>query len=410
MSVASGRNRGGPNLILASRTPTPPRASTTSLSSCISEDSNLGQHSKWDQSGVSTGQSQRKRRRDGAIIYYSGAPFCTDLSGDYGEVSPDTYDMTSSGDQPMQEDPVYLHLVHRPYINRTSSGSSIPVKPLSELDSFHAMTAPSDGVDEEMTASDSDDCIDADFGWSDTHQQAQLTNLEASGLGGVYPDDHFVVVVSTRRSTEAMLDDDSDGGDDDEKSDKYWSPAPQSRLADRLSHDTVGSRGTTDSIAATLALMSTESSVPRYASARKLLTVKIGYMTRKIHPLPPVPLPPPAFYHALSDSDSDGYGTSFEEDISVSSERSILSKRPMLEGSMDSENRDLSGNDEEDEHSDGGLDFDPGSSVSKKTSRESGANLRDRPSIPPLPEKSTGSSAATAGGAGSGYYSSMEDA
>ncbi|KAJ8106586.1 hypothetical protein ONZ43_g7018 [Nemania bipapillata] len=90
----------------------------SSSSNGQSEESNLGQYSKWDQSGVSTSQSQRKRRRDGAIIYYSGAPFCTDLSGDYGEVSPDTYDMTSSGNQPMQEDSVYLHLVHRPYISR----------------------------------------------------------------------------------------------------------------------------------------------------------------------------------------------------------------------------------------------------------------------------------------------------
>ncbi|KAI0096886.1 frequency clock protein [Nemania sp. FL0031] len=377
-----------------------------------SEDSNLGQHSKWDHSGLSTGQSQRKRRRDGAIIYYSGAPFCTDLSGDYGEVSPGTYDMTSSGDQPMQEDPVYLHLVHRPYINRSPSGSSIPFKPLSELNLFHAMADPDDNVDEEMTASGSDNYkyIDADFSWSDTKQQAQLTNLEASGLGGVYPDDHFVVVVSTRRPTDMMLDVDSDDNDDDGESEKYWSPAPQSRLTDRFSHDTAGSRGTTDSIATTLALMSTESPAPRYASARNLLTVEIGYMTSKIHVLPPVPLPPPAFYHPLSDTDSDGYGTSWEDDISVSSERSILSKRPMLEGSMDSDNRDLSGNDEEDEHSDGGLDLDPSSIISKKTSRGSGINLGDGPSITPLPNDSTGSSAATAGGPGNGSYISVEDA
>ncbi|KAI1122756.1 frequency clock protein [Nemania abortiva] len=395
-----------------------------------SEDSNLGHHSRWDQSGVSTGLSQRKRRRDGAIIYYSGAPFCTDLSGDYryGEVSPDTYDMTSSGDQPMQEDPVYLHLVHRPYINRSPSGSSIPFKPLSELNSYYSMTDPNGGGDENMTISDSDDSIDADFGWSDTDQQARLTTFEASGLGGVYPDDHFIVVVSTRRPTEATLDDDSgdededdgeddngdehDDNDDDEdvRRDRHGSSAPQSRFVDRLSHDTATSRGTTDSIAATLALMATRSPVPRHTSARKPLTVKIGYMASEVQRLQPIPLPPPAFYHPSTDSDSDDYGSSSEDDISVSSERSILSKRPIIEGSLDSDNRDLSGNDEEDEHSDGGLDFGPSTSISRMMSRESGINLGDGPSIPPLQKNTTGSSVATAGGLGSGYYSSMEDA
>ncbi|KAI0878202.1 frequency clock protein [Hypoxylon argillaceum] len=311
-----------------------------------SEDSNLGQHSRWGHSRVSTGQSQRKRRRDGAIIYYSGAPFYTDLSGDYGEVS-DTYDMTSSGDQPSQQDPVYLHLVHRPSINRSASGSSIPFKPLSELNSYNAMINSTSAGEAERAASDTDGFIDADFSWSDTNQQSRLANLETSGLGGVYPDDHFVVVVSTRRPTKAT-------------------------------------------------------------PARKSLTVEVGYITGKINRLSPTPLPPAAFYRPSSDSDSDGYGTDVE-DISVSSERSILSKRPMLEGSLDSNNRYLSGYDEEDEHSDGGLDADPSTSISREMSRNGGIKSGDGSSIPPVSKHNTGSSAATAGGAGSGYYSSTED-
>ncbi|KAG4219773.1 hypothetical protein PC116_g31748, partial [Phytophthora cactorum] len=98
------------------------------------EDSNLGgMDSRWGQSGVS-GVSQRKRRRDGAIIYYSGAPFCTDLSGDFGEgeVSPATYDMTSSGDNGDQGPMQLLSLGNtRPQFSRSTSGSSLPFRPLS---------------------------------------------------------------------------------------------------------------------------------------------------------------------------------------------------------------------------------------------------------------------------------------
>ncbi|KAI0185270.1 frequency clock protein [Xylaria flabelliformis] len=337
-----------------------------------SEDSNGGLRSKWDQSGVSTGQSQRKRRRDGAIIYYSGAPFCTDLSGDYsyGEVSPDTYGVTSSGDQPMQEEPVALHLVHRPFINRSASGSSIAFKPLSEPNSVSAM------VD---TPSEADDCIEADFAWSDSEQQSFLTNLEASGLGGVSPDDHFVVVVSTKRPKKGILDDGSDGDEDDR---------------------------TTDSIASKLARMSTESRVQGHIPTNKTSAIQIRYIASKVHRLPPVPLPPPTFYFPSGGSDSD-YGASFEEDVSVSSERSILSKRPMLEGSPDSDNRDLSGNDEEDEHSEAEPVFNLSSGDANKMS---GIRHQEQTSMPPSSKSTTGSSAATAGGAASGYYSSLEDA
>ncbi|KAI0486707.1 frequency clock protein [Xylaria cf. heliscus] len=373
-----------------------------------SEDSNAGLHSKWDQSGISTGQSQRKRRRDGAIIYYSGAPFCTDLSGDYsyGEVSPGTYDMTSSGDQPMQEDSVALHLVHRPFVNRSASGSSIPFKPLSEPNLDSVMVDPNSTSEAEPTMSEADNYIEADFPWSDSEQQAFLTNLEASGLGGISPDDHFVVVVSTRRPKNRSLDDDNDV-DGDNSTDYDASPGLPPNLVTRIGHGTDGSRETADLIASRLALMSTQSPVRGQIPTHKTLTIKIRYIASKVHRLPPVPLPPPTFYFPSGDSDSE-YGASLEEDVSVSSERSILSKRPMLEGSLDSDNRDLSGNDEEDEHSE---DDEPIFNLSSgDINKMPGSGHRDETPMLPLSKNITGSSAATAGGAGSGYYSSMEDA
>ncbi|KAI1427646.1 frequency clock protein [Xylaria sp. FL1777] len=378
-----------------------------------SEDSSPGLHAKWDQSGISAGQSQRKRRRDGAIIYYSGAPFCTDLSGDYGEVSPDTYDMTSSDDQQDQlmQDPIQLHLVHRPHVSRTPSGSSIAFKPLSEPTLYSSLTDPEIPGDAETVLSDTDNFIEADFPWSDSSQQSRLINLEASGLGGICPDDHFVVVVSTKRPRNATVHCDDTDDDDDISSDDNASSAARSRFVSRLSHDTTVSRGTADSIASKVALMSTKSPMMKNTSAHKVFTVKIEYVTGRIRRLPPVPLPPPAFYFPSGDSESEEYGGSLDDDISVSSERSILSKRPMVEGSPGSDNRDLSGNDEEDEYSENSPDFGLSrNNSSRKLSRMSGIELTDGPSVLPLSKVTTGSSAATAGGAGSGYNSSMEDA
>ncbi|KAJ3572046.1 hypothetical protein NPX13_g5181 [Xylaria arbuscula] len=349
------------------RPPSLPRGQSSSTddsgsSNGQSEASNGGMHSKWNQSGVSPEQSQqRKRRRDGAIIYYSGAPFCTDLSGDYGEVSADTYDMTSSDDQhdqpvQAQEDPVHLHLVHRPYVNRSPSGSSIQIKPLSEPMLYSA------AADEaESTPSEADSGIEADFPWSDADQESRLVNLEASGLGGTYPDDHFYVVVSTRRPKTLTLYEGEDVSDDEASSDDdSVSRQNQSRSDNRLSHDSTTSRGTADSIASRMASMSTASSLAR-DTARRILKIKIEYGPNKVNRLPPVPLPPPCFYFRWGESeDTEEYGASFEDDRSVSSERSVLSKRPMLEGSPGSDNRDLSGNDEEDDYSDSspGLDRD----------------------------------------------------
>ncbi|KAI3334625.1 frequency clock protein [Ustulina deusta] len=376
--------------------------------------SNPGLHSKWDQSGLSPGQSQRKRRRDGAIIYYSGAPFCTDLSGDYGEVSPDTYDMTSLDDQQDQlmQDPVQLHLVHRPCVNRSPSGSSIPLKPLSDPKLYSALTDSESTNAADTTPGETDNCIEANFPWSESSQQSRLINLEASGLGRICPDDHFVVVVSTQRPKKATVHDDNCNNDNDISSDDdNASPAAQSRLVDRLSHDTIVSRGTADSIAGKVASMSTKSPMKRTASAREMLTIKIKYITGKVHHLLPVPLPPPAFYFPSGDSESEDYGASVGEDNSVSSERSILSKRPMLEGSPGSDDGNLSGNDEEDDYSDSSPGFDLSRNKSpRKIRRTSGIERGHGPSELPVSNVTTGSSAATAGGAGSGYYSSMEDA
>ncbi|KAI1431242.1 frequency clock protein [Xylaria sp. CBS 124048] len=238
----------------------------------------------WTKSGVSTALSKRKRRRDGAIIYYSEAPFYTDLSGDDGEIRPDTYDTMSSGDQPMQN-PVHVDLVHS---NRSVSG---PLKSLSEFEQYHNTMDVKSVSEVGISAGEVEDDIEAHFPWSDSDQSTRLNDLEASGLGGVSPDDHFLVVVSTRRPRCARINDNEFGG------------------SESLAQDVIVSRLTSTSPAA------------GYTAKRRALAVEIEHIADEFRRLPPVSLPPAAFYFRSGDSDSDDFddgGEDYDDDNDVS--------------------------------------------------------------------------------------------
>ncbi|KAL7619811.1 hypothetical protein AAE478_010356 [Parahypoxylon ruwenzoriense] len=373
------------------------------------EESNLGMNSRWGQSGVS-GVSQRKRRRDGAIIYYSGAPFCTDLSGDFGEgeVSADTYDMTSSGNRgthDTDQGPLSLGMV-RPQFNRSMSGSSIPFRPLSSiLGSRESLMDLDDSNPPDLTLGETDDGVEADFPWSDSSQHTPLLNLEASGLGGISPEDHFVVVVSTRRPKHAQYEDSSTYSDDDA------TPPMRPELLDHPSSEAIDSKTTTESIINKLATMTTGSPLPftlHVPNPTRAHTVKIKYLTGRIRKLSPVPLPPPAFYFPACNSDLDDDDESSDD----ASSESLMSRRATLEDDPSSE-IDLSGNDEEDEHSDDGRGYDASGSISPENADEApdASEFKlGRSRRPFEPSKiTTGSSAATAGGAASGYNSSVEE-
>ncbi|KAI0886733.1 frequency clock protein [Annulohypoxylon maeteangense] len=373
------------------------------------EESHLGMHSRWGQSGVS-GVSQRKRRRDGAIIYYSGAPFCTDLSGDFGdgEVSPATYDMTSSGDrggQSNSQGPVSLG-ISRPQFSRSTSGSSLPFRPLSALPSSRDTPMDLDGSDlPDLTAGETDDDIDADFPWSEFSQRTSLVNLEASGLGGISPEDHFVVVVATRRPKRARCDENSVSDNDDEDE----IPTKRLRNVEHLSQEMVDSKVTTESIINKLATMTTSSPLPCHSMADTIAhAVQIEYLNDRIRHLSPVPLPPPAFYFPAGDSDLDDDDESGDD----TSSESLMSRRAIVEDDPGSD-VDLSGNDEEDEHSDGGQAYDASGSISPNIMEElldvSEFQRGRSGKISEISKMTTGSSAATAGGAPSGYNSSMEE-
>lgn len=252
------------------------------------EESNVGE-SRWGNSGSGSSQ-RRKRRLDGAIIYYNGAPFCTDLSGDPGDISPATYMASSARDAQQQSSSrSSADFVRPPPPQRSASGSALRLRPLSDgspntmasLDTDPELCLPG------LTTDDSDDSeLRAEFPWSDSRQALRLCSLEPSGLGGVLPDDHFVVVVSTKRPKHVNGPNHPNMVEADEP---------------------------TESIISRLASMSTSSPHTLTAPSHPQSVapfVEIEYVAGRIKRLKPAPLPPPGVFFPPFSSESD---TSSEE-------------------------------------------------------------------------------------------------
>ncbi|KAF5678956.1 Frequency clock [Fusarium denticulatum] len=305
----------------------------TSLDETVSsfgppEESNIGE-SRWGLSG-SGASSRRKRRHDGAIIYYSGAPFCTDLSGDPGDMSPTTQ-MRAAGQTQTDQD---NFKVPSSPLRRTDSGSFINYRPLTDrglLSSQQSTAMDVDSEDPPSLTDDADDLseVDLDFTWSDKAQYMQHFPLEPCGLGGVLPEDHFMVVVSTKRTKQDDL-----------------SALPQ--VGDRRFSEN------TDGIIRRLATMSTSSpdlGASKSLPATRSLPIEIEYMSGRIKRLTPVSLPPPAiFFPPFSPTEStadDDYDDSDDVDMS-SSLRDLIGQRTVQRRSDGyPDGVDLSSGDEE---------------------------------------------------------------
>ncbi|KAH7015429.1 frequency clock protein [Ilyonectria destructans] len=267
------------------------RDSSTSMDETLSsvgpfEESNVDD-SRWGMSGSGT-SNRRKRRHDGAIIYYSGAPFCTDLSGDPGDVSTSPNMLT---DSQTTHDLHQQLLPNRSPSGRTYSGSFINDRPLSDrgqfLRSSPEMNIDDNGRTPKWTTDEAEESGDVELGlvWSTEKQYIKLHPLEPCGLGGIRPDDHFMVVVATKRSKQDAIPTDT-------------------------SHQQPGSDETTDGTIRRLATMSTSSpdlQAFRTTPHRGIRPIGIEYVSGGIKRLQPVPLPPPAMF--IPPFSSDGSTT-----------------------------------------------------------------------------------------------------
>ncbi|WQF78596.1 Putative frequency clock protein [Colletotrichum destructivum] len=361
----------------------------TSSSFGAGDDSNRGE-SRWGNSG--SGSARRKRRRlDGAIIYYSGAPFCMDLSGDPGDTSPSYLNSTGQDEQTSSADS------SRPAPCRTESGSALPYRPLTDGEN-----APSVAVATEAGSVDNAMDIEADFPWSNVSQDVAGTKLDACGLGGVIPDDHFMVVATTKRPKTDMLPPVSSKVD----------PKNVTRIVNRI----------------TSPLGSSSQAELRNTESKRRSPISIEYTSRAIRKLNPTPLPPPGMYFSF---DSDTSETSDEYDSEFDAlPRAPGGSRPYPTTfeSQYPDNVEMSSDDEED------VEPDDGDEPLGRLSEESS----DEVTIPILPHEirrassssavaaagtvrgrskslsaelpaASGSSVATAGGAESGYSSGCEE-
>ncbi|KAF4452881.1 hypothetical protein F53441_4353 [Fusarium austroafricanum] len=155
----------------------------------------------------STGSAGKWQRHEGAITYYSGAPFCIDLTGNPANLSPTT--RTLSSIQPRMNSQQPSEFARSP--RRITSRSCICYKPLTDRcqDLRHQSTAMGGDNNEVQglmnDGSEQSSDIELDLIWNNDQQYIRQQPLEPCGLGGVRPDDHFMVFVDTKRPKQDIL-------------------------------------------------------------------------------------------------------------------------------------------------------------------------------------------------------------
>lgn len=353
------------------------------------ENSNMNSRSTGFVSG--SGSSPRKKRRnDGAIIYYNGAPFCTDLSGDPGDVSPDTYLASSSQDHASNNIGA-----ESPGLNRTLSGSSLPFRPLvdgpeqTDVDMDQEPELINDGELSESEAG-------FEFPWCDNPETPQLKplepQLEPCGLGGVTPDDHFAILVVTQQPINS---------------------------SGRNKHHLVrlGSVETVESISSRIASLAGTLPHPSRRPPKHPSNVQAQVVAQRYKALKPLPLPPPAMFYPpfteTTESEDSGFedGSADEDDdsdVNVGGFGAISQRVNPKQSDQDFFASGAPGSDDDDVHS---MDvkvapktpFGPGVRKLSRGSSRPGRSLIQGMDLHP------DSSGATAGGEASGYSSSEED-
>lgn len=352
------------------------------------ENSNMNSRSTGFVSG--SGSSPRKKRRnDGAIIYYNGAPFCTDLSGDPGDVSPATYLASSSQDHFSKSIDA-----ESPSLNRTLSGSSLPLRPLvdgpeqTDIDMDQEPELITD--DGELSESDAG----FEFPWCNDPETPQLKplepRLEPCGLGGVTPEDHFAILVVTQQ------------------------PISSSGRA-RRHLVRFGANETAEAISSRIASLADK---PRHSLRRRhnyQSRIPVQIVAQRYKGLKPLPLPPPAMFYPpfteTTESEDSGFedGSADEDDdsdVNMGGFEAISQRVNPEQSDQDLFARGAPGSEDDDAaHS---LDSKVAPKASfgprfRKMSHGSRRSLVQGMGIHP------DSSGATAGGEASGYSSSEED-
>ncbi|KAM5359654.1 hypothetical protein ACJA88_015078 [Fusarium oxysporum] len=155
----------------------------------------------------SRGPAGRSQHHEGAISYYSGAPFCIDLSGDPATMSSTI--RTFSSDQSQRDSQQLPNFAQFP--RQTTAGSIISYRPSTERCIDLCRQTSSTGEDNNEVqglinnGSEQSSDIELNLIWNDDQQDMRQQRFEPCGLSGILPADHFMVVVDTKRPKQDIL-------------------------------------------------------------------------------------------------------------------------------------------------------------------------------------------------------------
>ncbi|KAK0113735.1 hypothetical protein ONS95_013984 [Cadophora gregata] len=268
-------------------------------------------------------RSAKEKQDAGLLVYYNGARFCTDLSGDRIRASTPLHNSAVDQDGYYDGQQGALGGAARkeaPMFERSPSGSLLPYRPFKDyskgvsipgLDDPRPTTPDllSDGPDDDFFASVSACGISPP-----TQQQA----FESTGLGGTRPADHFIMKVQTRRtmtenrqSSKVSRFTTSGSGQK-----RFAHNIPRSSLKFFLEQGIEATKTRTTSMTGTA------------GASTDTFPVKSEIISSHLKHLEPSELPPPLGYHtAYSSSDDDSDSS---ESSSQSSHRQRKPRQPQV--------------------------------------------------------------------------------
>lgn len=301
----------------------------------------------------------RKQRIDGPIVFYNGATFCTDLSGDPGITPCGT---SVEGSVSMQVSPNPRHT-----FSSTTSGSILSTRPFKDVKSFKEPLARQRTPDLFKADSKEGEDYFNEQSLDYSSRMMSLQSFEASGLGGTQPADHFALGVETRRTkTSTPIP---------TKLSRFSAPGSNARrFAHSIPEQSLqsffrsGSQDTDEFLTRHLASMAAlDSPSPSFHVSKTLqsLPIKSEVISTRFIRLEPSALPPPSGYYAtLSSSDGESGDSSTSGGLShlrhytvVGNSELDRDESPSVEMAEDEEEEEDDDESEESEESEESIDM-----------------------------------------------------
>ena len=284
-----------------------------------SQESSTGEmsHAPQTWSGRSRWGSQKGRRGGGPIVFYSGAKFCTDLSGDRGNIPTPLHITGVGGDGYSNHTQEALGCEPRkrtsPF-SRTPSGSVLPYRPFKVDNLSHTEENRDDKADLVKGDSNELDVFMEDSADS-CGPPTPLQIFDASGLGGTQPADHFALRVETRRT--------KTGSNAPARLSRFSLRGPGSRkFHHAISKSSLESflhpelESNEESIIAHLAsLAAVNSPSPQSSVPPEELSIKTEVVSAQFVRLQPSALPAPSGYYSMSEDDSEDFTISSSSEL-----------------------------------------------------------------------------------------------